>query len=76
MHEVKVPEIGSPETVYMFSQWYVSVGDKVMAGDVIATFEADKSIVDIETDFSGTVIKLCVEENDEVHPSMVVCVLE
>ena len=39
-------------------EWYIKEGDKVAKGDVIAELETDKSTMELESDYDGTVLKI------------------
>lgn len=45
-------------------EWLVSVGDRVLEGDVIANLEADKALVELEATVSGEISKLLVDADD------------
>ena len=39
-------------------EWFIKEGDAVAKGDVIAELETDKSTMDLESDYEGTVLKI------------------
>ena len=45
-------------------EWLVSVGDRVLEGDVIANLEADKALVELEATVSGEISELIVDADD------------
>jgi len=45
-------------------EWMVSVGDRVLEGDVIANLEADKALVELEATVSGEISELLVDADD------------
>lgn len=45
-------------------EWLVSVGDRVLEGDVIANLEADKALVELEATVSGEISELLVDADD------------
>ena len=45
-------------------EWLVSVGDRVLEGDVIANLEADKALVELEATASGEISELLVDADD------------
>ncbi len=65
---IKSPMIGtfyrssSPE-----SEPFVKVGDKVQKGDVIGIVEAMKLFNDIQTEISGTIVKVLVENASSIE---------
>ena len=42
---VKIPQMGLTTEEVALVEWLVSVGDRVLEGDVIANLEADKALV-------------------------------
>ena len=68
IHEVKAPLVG---TYYSSSKPsappFVNVGDKVKKGDTICIIEAMKIFNEIESDISGIVTEICVENGNPVE---------
>lgn len=77
MLEVKSPMIGtfyrsnSPD-----SPAFVSVGDKVSKGQTVCIIEAMKLFNEIESEFSGTIVKAMVENATPVEYDQVLFVVE
>lgn len=75
--EIKSPMIGTfyrssnPETPP-----FVSVGDKVSKGQTVCIIEAMKLFNEIESEFSGTVVKAMVENSSPVEYDQVLFVIE
>lgn len=75
--EVKSPMIGtfyrssSPDTPP-----FVSVGDKITKGQTVCIIEAMKLFNEIESEFSGTVVKVMVENATPVEYDQVLFVVE
>ncbi len=46
---------------------YVSVGDEIKAGDTVCIIEAMKLLNEIETDISGRVVEICVENGQTIE---------
>lgn len=67
-HPVEAPLVGtfyrapSPE-----SDPFVEVGDSIKAGEVICIVEAMKSMNEIQSDVTGVVREICVENSDMVE---------
>ena len=68
INEVKAPLVG---TYYSSSKPstppFVNVGDKIKKGDTICIIEAMKIFNEIESDVSGVVTELCVENGNPVE---------
>ncbi len=75
--EIKSPMIG---TFYRSSNPdsppFVSVGDKVSKGQVVCIIEAMKLFNEIESEVSGTVVKVLVENSSPVEYDQVLFVVE
>jgi acetyl-CoA carboxylase biotin carboxyl carrier protein len=75
--EIKSPMIG---TFYRSSNpdtpAFVSVGDKVSKGQTVCIIEAMKLFNEIESEFSGTIIKALVENASPVEYDQVLFVVE
>ena len=67
-HEIKAPMIGtfyqSPDPD---SEAFVKVGDPINEGDTLCIIEAMKMMNKIETDFSGTIERILVQNGDPVE---------
>ena len=67
-HEVKAPMIG---TFYQSSEpdaeAYVKVGDPISKGDTLCIIEAMKMMNKIESDISGTIERVLVQNGDPVE---------
>ena len=55
---------------------YLQVGDKVSAGDVVCIVEAMKLFNEIESEVSGTVVKVMVEDASPVEYDQVLFLVE
>ena len=54
---VIMPRLSLNEETSLLSQWYVSEGDTVAEGDKLFCIETDKSTMDVDSEFAGTVLK-------------------
>jgi len=72
--EVKIPHSGSVENVEV-SEWVVKVGAVVADGDVLAEVSTDKVDTELEAPAAGRVVRLLVEDGDEVAVGTVVALL-
>ena len=55
---------------------FVKVGDTVSSGDVVCIIEAMKLMNEIETEFSGTVVEICVEDGQAVEYGQTIMYIE
>jgi len=63
---VTMPKQGITVESCILTKWNVKVGDVVKEGDVLFSFETDKSSIDYQAEASGEVLALFFEEGDEV----------
>jgi acetyl-CoA carboxylase biotin carboxyl carrier protein len=75
--EVKSPMIGTfYRTANPDSPPFVSVGDKITKGQTVCIIEAMKLFNEIESDVSGTIVKVMVENASPVEYDQVLFVVE
>lgn len=70
-----MPEVAAGTTEAVLSGWVVGVGDRVAVGDVVATVETDKAVVDIESEHSGTLVHQMVPAGTTVPVGAPIAVL-
>ena len=63
--EILMPSLSPTMEEGNLTKWYVSPGDKVKPGDIIADIETDKALMEYESIEEGTVIDLVVKEGTE-----------
>ena len=61
-----MPSLGADMESAVVTQWLVKPGDRVKRGDVVATVETSKGIIDIEIFGSGVIDKLAAAVGDSV----------
>ena len=72
---ILMPKQGITVESCVLTKWNVKVGDVVKKGDVLFSYETDKSAFDQESEFDGEVLALFCEEGDEVAVLTNVCVI-
>ena len=70
--DVTMPKWGMSMQEGLISAWLVSVGDRVTAGQPIATVETEKVDADIEAPGDGVVVELLADEGTEVEVGAVI----
>ena len=63
--EILMPSLSPTMEEGSLAKWYVSPGDKVKPGDIIADIETDKALMEYESIEEGTIIDLVVKEGTE-----------
>jgi len=61
---MNTPSMGDSISEGTIQTWEKSLGERVEAGDVIATVETDKITVDVTAEFSGVISKIHVDVDD------------
>jgi len=56
--EFRLPDVGEGIAEAEIVQWMVGVGEEVQEGDVLATIETDKAVMEMPSPTSGTVARL------------------
>ena len=70
-----MPKQGITVESCVLTKWNVKVGDVVKKGDILFSYETDKSAFDQESEFEGEVLALFCEEGDEVPVLTNVCAI-
>lgn len=61
--QILLPKIGFSMNEGILSEWLVKDGDKVEEGQLLYTFESDKSVQEVEAPASGT-LKILAETGE------------
>ena len=62
--EILVPQLGNEVTEAEVTEWMVSVGDRVTAGEVVVVISTTKSALEIEAPTDGTIAEVRVDEGE------------
>jgi len=71
-----MPKLGHVMEEGMVSEWLISVGDSVSKGDIIIKVETDKSILDVEAPFDGTLKEVSVDVGTTVPVGTLLAIFE
>ena len=72
---VRMPGVSADAAEATLVEWAVGTGKEVHRGDVIATVETDKAVVDIEADADGVLLKTFAEAGETVAIGEAIAVL-
>ena len=72
---VIMPRQGNSVESCIITKWLVKVGDNVKVGDVLFSYETDKSSFEEESKFAGQVLDIFFGEGDDVPCLTNVCVI-
>ena len=64
--QILTPIIGSEDGQAVLSTWSIKVGDQITVGQVIATIETNKAVLDLESTKKGEVKELLVSAGSEI----------
>ncbi len=75
--EILMPSLSPTMEEGNLAKWYVSPGDKVKPGDIIADIETDKALMEYESIEEGTIVDLVVKEGTEnVKVNSLIAIIE
>ncbi len=63
---ITMPKLGQSEEVGTLVRWRKRVGDAVAKGDILFEIETDKAVLEVESFFEGTLLKVLVQEGTTV----------
>jgi pyruvate dehydrogenase E2 component (dihydrolipoamide acetyltransferase) len=63
---ITMPKLGQSEEVGTLVRWRKRVGDTVAKGDILFEIETDKAVLEVESFFEGTLLKVVVQEGTTV----------
>src|SRR5512146_1629954 len=63
---VQMPKLGFDMAEGMLVRWVKAEGESVTKGEVLAEIETDKATVEVESQFSGVVLRHLVQEKTSV----------
>ncbi len=69
---VPIPKLGQSEETVKIEKWRVKEGDKIKKGDILFEVETDKAVLEVESQFEGTLLKIVIPAGKEV-PVMATC---
>lgn len=64
--KIPIPKLGQSEETVTIQSWKVKEGDVIKKGDVLFDVETDKAVLDVESQFEGTILKILVPAGKEV----------
>ncbi len=72
---IEMPKLSDTMTVGTLVKWLKKEGDAVNAGDMLAEVETDKATMELESFFSGTLIKIFAEAGSQVAIGAALCAI-
>lgn len=68
--EIIMPKTGMAMEEGTIIEWFIKPGDKVSKGDILAELETDKSTMEYESDYEGTVLELVYPAGETVKVTL------
>ena len=65
--QILTPIIGSEDGQAVLSTWSIKVGDQITVGQISATIETNKAVLDLESTKKGEVKELLVSAGSEIE---------
>ena len=72
---VIMPRQGQSVESCIITTWQKKKGDRVEVGDILFSYETDKSAFDEPSQFAGTILEVFAEEGDVVPCLDTVCII-
>ena len=72
---LRMPEISAATSSATLASWPVGIGASFAAGEVVATVETDKAVVDVEAESDGVLLRTLVTEGTEVAVGTAIALL-
>lgn len=72
---IPIPKLGQSEETVTIENWHVKEGDKVKKGDVLFDIETDKAVLEVESQFEGTLLKIIIPAGKEVPVMSIAAVI-
>ena len=72
---VPIPKLGQSEETVVIDSWRAKEGDAIKKGDVLFEVETDKAVLEVESQFEGTLLKIVTPAGKEVPVMVTACVL-
>ena len=73
--EIKMPNLSQTTNEVMLIEWLIKPGDIVKKGQPLCEVESDKSVMEVESFTSGTVLQLLAEANTSIEAGTVIALI-
>lgn len=72
---VLMPQVGISVETCIITEWQKKLGDRIEEGDILFTYETDKSSLECESTASGELLEIFFHDGDEVPVLTAVCAI-
>jgi pyruvate dehydrogenase E2 component (dihydrolipoamide acetyltransferase) len=73
--KVPIPKLGQSEETVTIEKWRVKEGDKIAKGDILFEVETDKAVLEVESQFEGTLLKIIIPAKKPVPVMSIAAVI-
>jgi len=73
--KVPIPKLGQSEETVTIENWKVKEGDVVKKGDILFEIETDKAVLEVESQFEGSLLKIVIPAGKEVPVMSIAAVI-
>lgn len=67
MEIINMPKVGNSVKTCLLTKFNFNLGEYINKGDILFSYETDKTQIDYKSEFSGYILKYLVEPGDEVE---------
>lgn len=64
--EIQMPKFGQTMEQGTIVNWEKGIGDYIEKGEVFLTIESDKATLEVESEYSGYLLKILAQVEDEI----------
>jgi pyruvate/2-oxoglutarate dehydrogenase complex dihydrolipoamide acyltransferase (E2) component len=73
---VNLPKLGDTSDEVLVIEWIKEIGDQVKEGDPLVLVETDKTEVEIESPYSGTITEVLAPNDSEISTGDPLCTID
>ena len=70
--DIIIPQIGESASELTLVRWVKEKGDPVREGEILFELDTEKSVIEIESVYSGVLTEILTEKGEKVQPLQVV----
>ena len=72
---IPIPKLGQSEQTVTIENWHVKEGDTIKKGNILFDVETDKAVLEVESQFEGTLLKIIIPAGKEVPVMSIAAVI-
>jgi 2-oxoglutarate dehydrogenase E2 component (dihydrolipoamide succinyltransferase) len=71
-HDIVIPQVGEAASELQIVRWRKQVGEHITEGEILFELDIEKSVLEVESLYTGTVTEILAEQGSSVEPLQVV----